>query len=450
MKKFWRKGEAVIRIMEKILGPGFYRNTRTAAEIKLLNPGREGRQKIREYYGMKFSRMLLILMFGILLFGILAFFHSAGTDNVGEVERSSYDGSEKTVTLEAETQDGYSETYEVNVSSQTYSPEEAAVRIQEEIGGMAGRILGKNCSPDHISCDLELPSRIDPGPIKLKWESSDPEVLETNGKLHNENIPEEGMTVTVRCFLACMDQTGMYETDIEVFPAETSVQEQFRALVTKALSKADEDTRTSGTMVLPSEVAGRSVSWNVPDSRTALKVLILFTLLAALSFVLEDKKFHKEVELRNLQMQADYPDILDKLVLLLGAGMTVRQAWDRITDDYSGCGRKKRYVYEEMILCSKDIKRGTSEQAAYDAFGRRCGGTQYPKLASLLSQNLRKGSNGLVRIFRQEAEESFDERKNYARRRAEEAGTKLLMPMFLMLVMILIIIMIPAFRTMIR
>lgn len=69
----------------------------------------------------------------------------------------------------------------------------------------------------------------------------------------------------------------------------------------------------------------------------------------------------------------------------------------------------------------------------------------YRKLGMLLSQNLRKGTKGLSQILQKEAAIAFEERKGIAKRLGEEAGTKLLGPMFLMLGIVLIIIIVPAF-----
>ena len=47
-----------------------------------------------------------------------------------------------------------------------------------------------------------------------------------------------------------------------------------------------------------------------------------------------------------------------------------------------------------------------------------------------------------------EAIQSFENRKSAAKRLGEEAGTKLLMPMMGMLMVVLVIVMVPAFLTM--
>jgi preprotein translocase subunit SecF len=63
----------------------------------------------------------------------------------------------------------------------------------------------------------------------------------------------------------------------------------------------------------------------------------------------------------------------------------------------------------------------------------------------VLSQNLKKGARGLTDLLETEAEASLNERKNHARKIGEQAGTKLLLPMILMLGIVLVILMVPVF-----
>ena len=55
-----------------------------------------------------------------------------------------------------------------------------------------------------------------------------------------------------------------------------------------------------------------------------------------------------------------------------------------------------------------------------------------------------KGTKDTAFLLGQEAELVIEEQKNRARRLGEEAGTKLLFPMLMMLMVILAVIMIPA------
>ena len=95
-----------------------------------------------------------------------------------------------------------------------------------------------------------------------------------------------------------------------------------------------------------------------------------------------------------------------------------------------------------------EMKGGANEGECYERFGERCGLPIYRKFAALLSQNLRKGTKGLALILKQEADNAFEERKSLAKKLGEEAGTKVLIPMFLMLAVVLVIIVVPAFLSM--
>jgi hypothetical protein len=62
----------------------------------------------------------------------------------------------------------------------------------------------------------------------------------------------------------------------------------------------------------------------------------------------------------------------------------------------------------------------------------------------LLISNLQKGNRGLCEQLEQEAETAFGERRLLAKRLGEEAGTKLLFPMMLMLGIVVVIVVFPA------
>ena len=78
---------------------------------------------------------------------------------------------------------------------------------------------------------------------------------------------------------------------------------------------------------------------------------------------------------------------------------------------------------------------------------KECESPVYRKFGMLLSQNLRKGTKGLTNLLQREAQEAFEERKNMAKKLGEEAGTKLMIPLFLMLAVVFVIVTVPAFLT---
>ena len=161
---------------------------------------------------------------------------------------------------------------------------------------------------------------------------------------------------------------------------------------------------------------------------------------------LEEKEQKMQAEKRRKeQLTYDYAEVISKLVLLAGAGMTIRRAWEKIAGDYQKkpCGGK-RYVYEEMVRTCAEMNTGVPERSAYERFARRCDTKEYLKLASLLSQNVKKGTTDILKLLEQESQSAFEQHKNLAKKKGEEAGTKLLFPMILMLMTVMAMLMFPA------
>jgi len=162
----------------------------------------------------------------------------------------------------------------------------------------------------------------------------------------------------------------------------------------------------------------------------------------------QDMELYKQCKLRNRELLWEYPEFVSKLQLLLCSGMSIRSAFFKIGKEYQKNlqkGGKKRYVNEELLLALRKMENGMSETEALEFFGRRCHLFCYKKMVSLIQQNLKRGTDGLRETLMKETKAAFEERKQAARRLGEEAGTKLLFPMMLMLGIVMVIIMIPAF-----
>ena len=108
-------------------------------------------------------------------------------------------------------------------------------------------------------------------------------------------------------------------------------------------------------------------------------------------------------------------------------------------------GGNRKYVYEELLIVVRKMENGMSEEEAYDYFAKKCDLICYKKLAAIIIQNVKRGTDGLKESLSTETKNAFEERKQTARKLGEEAGTKLLFPMIMMMGIVLIIIVIPAY-----
>ena len=87
------------------------------------------------------------------------------------------------------------------------------------------------------------------------------------------------------------------------------------------------------------------------------------------------------------------------------------------------------------------------QKKAYEELGEKCGILYYKTLSALLVQHLQKGSGDMGRILEEEAGKAQEIRRQQARILGEQASTKLLFPMILMLLVVFILLMVPAWLT---
>ena len=339
------------------------------------------------------------------------------------------------------------EEFSVTVSEQEYTEEELDAVFQEASEDLEKLILGENESLNEVRDDLELISEIPETGISVSWEIDNYEVMDLQGNLISENLTDDGTLVKLSASLLYGERQAVHEFYAKVYPTMISRAERQMSDLKEEIARADEETAAEDHLVLPDQINGERVEWSYTADTRAFAILILGAGTAAMICVSKDQSGKEEEKRRIRQMKTDYPQIINKFNLYIGAGMTIRRAWSCIADDYEKKRERygKRVAYEEMIYTLHEIQGGAPEGECYEKYGNRCGISRYRKFGTMLSQNLRKGSRGITDLLEREAEEAFEDRKNMAKKLGEEAGTKLMIPMFIMLSVVFVIVTVPAF-----
>lgn len=198
-------------------------------------------------------------------------------------------------------------------------------------------------------------------------------------------------------------------------------------------------------MKLPKEYEGQTIFWRKPLDATFVCFGILT--MAAVIFLKaahrQDAKRQKKM--RQESMEKDYAQIVSKFTMLLSAGLSVRNAWERIVMLDGGKRGGNHPVYEEMNRSMRQMQQGVSELEVYESFGISVGLIHYKKLMALFIMERKRGSNHLLETMNQEMLQALEEQKRKTRQQGEKTGTKLLLPMMGMLAVVFIMILVPAF-----
>lgn len=335
----------------------------------------------------------------------------------------------------------------VEVKEKQYTGEELP-KVFEKAGAILEKaILGDNSDLDQVRHNLNLIERIPDTGIHVSWETDNYEVINLLGELQQDRLTEEGTVVELKAFLSYGNEEAVHIFHANIFPPDLTKEEEQLKKLKNAIRKKEENSAGQNHLVLPDKLEGNPITWKYPADSRAAGVFVLGIVGAGAVFTLDRQKQKKKAKDRQRQLLTDYPQLISQLLLFLGAGMTVRRAWYKMSGEYAKRKHRKgsRAAYEEMSFTMHELQSGISEGECYERFGGRCGLAEYRRLGAFLSQNLRKGTKGLNELLQREAKDAFEDRKKRARRLGEEAGTKLLGPMMLMLAVVLIIIVVPAF-----
>ncbi|MCI9250199.1 MAG: hypothetical protein HFI22_00105 [Lachnospiraceae bacterium] len=434
------------RIWEKIKGrmPG---QEAVRQNLKLLHAGGDNAKEEELYYTEKINLLAKVLTAGVCI-AILAGVLSLREQDLKEgrfLPRQKYTYRQELLVTPEE---GETEEVTIEVEPKELSPEESRALLDQTLEEMESRILGENISLEEVRRDLKLIRKIEGLPIAIEWELDSFEVLNLDGSIRTEKLREEGSLVELTARLTYNGEEAVYRAYAKILPPVLSEKEEFMQELAGKLEELQETGGEKDQKELPAQVKGKRLTWEEKKSSSPLTILMLTLICAAALYGAKDRELVQKTKERERQMCRDYAQIVSKLVLLMGAGTAVRTAWEMIVRDYQAKREQEEaplhYAYEEMALALREMQNGVAEIKAYENFGLRCRIPCYMKLSVLLEQNLRKGNHGLTRLLKGEVQEAFEQRKELAVRAGEEAATRMLLPMILMLIVVMILILVPA------
>lgn len=413
---------------------------------KLYNP-RKLEQGILHYQTARLGLIYIILFVG----GLLALVMSQ--DYVNEmpldyvIERPEFGGGN--TFLEAVYQvesDGqlFEKTMPLVIKEQLPEPDEASRILNDKAEGFLMVMLGENVSPDRVTKDLRFIKEPFSEAITVSYSSLSKDVITDRGQL-KFNYLEHGQS---------------YPAEIEALFqfGETELTKVYTFTVYKPEQTADEQiglipemvVEESSRVVLPEATTNdMQISWKIPEEGISGGKIFLLTLLGGLVlYILKEQDLNQEIEERQDQILLDFPGVVNKLTILINAGMTLNRAWHKIVTDYQTYKKSDRILYEEMVHVSKELQMGVPEAIALEAFGKRCRSIEVIRLSSILVQNMKRGSHSLTVALKELSVEAWGIRTSNARKLGEKASTKLLIPMAISLVTVLLVVMAPTFMQM--
>lgn len=423
--------------------------------IRQLYPKSEAGRMIRKHKKQKSLIFTLMIVSSVLVFiPVFTIDRKQSRKPVKELHRNEAGYGSRAVTLDVATDSGYSDRITVNVNDRIYSDEELEEysRRLDEI--LWTQILGDNESAGYVTSELNLMDRVDGFPFDISWKSDKPQILSGSGTINKDKLKEEapgneGLPVMLCATCNYKDYSEDKMACVVLYPTPPNKRDAIKESIDLSIEASDADSRNDYDQKLPEYAADSPVRFYSSAINRGWAVLFFGTVSAFLIMALLDRKIKDRAESRRKQIEDDYPNILNQYALYHTAGMNPRTIWYNICNRYeenTGTdGKNRRYAYEEMITTKKMMEEGCGELNAYDEFARRTQTIRYRSFVNFVKQSVVKGSRDLDNILEEELGKAQRDKNNTVRMQASEAETKLLLPMFMMLVTVIAIVMIPAF-----
>ena len=447
------------------------------------------------------KRSIYCVLAGI-VFAIMSFLLNSNSIYIrpNEIERSSY-GTQKTpYTLKVDAENlAKNMEFSVSVSSKKYTREEAEEKFEEKFNELLVDMLNENENYENINSKLNFKTDLGDG-IKATYafepriveldivyqtvgaSYASPSIIATSSEVDNDefayyvkyrniidgsgNVNNEDFKLKEYCTghiliqfsTEIKDKEGSFRSEkymvpIRVVSKKLSPIESFKIAFKKEVEDSDKKTIDKDTIILPKIVQDFRVIYKDRKDFTFLLMPII-GILTAILLEAKDKEEEKEKVKRRIRLlELDFAQIISKILLYVSSGMTIRNSMIRLAENYQRSfkndeNKEKRVAYEELVVVKNKLASGYSEIGAYEEMAKNINMRTYTRFLNIIIQSIKNGNKDLKNILNMEVQDALYERKQNAKKLGEEAATKLVLPLMLMLSVIMVVIMVPAFMGM--
>lgn len=151
---------------------------------------------------------------------------------------------------------------------------------------------------------------------------------------------------------------------------------------------------------------------------------------------------HKKVRVREQNIMLELPELLNSIVLLVGAGETVQRAIIRCVNSRQEDAAHP--LYAELLKMTAEWDGGYSFQQAFENFSKRCAVQEVSIFTTTVLLNYRRGGADFVLSLRDLSRMLWEKRKAISRTRGEQASSKLVFPMVVIFLIVIVLVGTPA------
>lgn len=435
-----------------IIKRGSIQSVHLKKDLEMLSLGISKEKAYKEYIIQKLEFILLLFLLGTIICVFVKWQTNSHNliDKDGMITRNESGNASQEINLAVSAQGKSVEDITFSLESRIYTNQEIVSLYQEFLSPLKTKVLDKNTSFSDVVYPLNLINAVEGYPFYVEWRVSDLNVIDSTGIVNYQYEEKEKNHIILSAEITYEDFEETEEIDIWVTEKKLSEKESWHRDIMTAITTIKNNTKDQPQVQLPTEIGGIEVAWRERKQDVSILYFVGICAVTIVIYFLQDKDLHAKSLKRKKSILKEYPVIVNKLALYLGAGMTIRNAFLQITENYRNQKEDrviKNPIYKELVYSCNELQAGISEREVYEGFGKRIGLQEYTRLANILNQNLKKGNSTILIRLKEEGKVALNDRVLNKRKEGEEAESKLLLPMIMMLFVVMVMIMMPAFSS---
>jgi hypothetical protein len=194
---------------------------------------------------------------------------------------------------------------------------------------------------------------------------------------------------------------------------------------------------------------GTKIHWQPKRSGNGIIIVLIAFLGLAYLYKNKDARLEKAEKGARDSILRELPEFVNKLVLLLNAGMVFNHAFVKIVVDHDRLrGSEGSYFYSQLMqIIVKCRETNVTLQHEIRMFAVRTGIVEFMRLSNIINDSMTKGSD-LMKQLRMEGDSLWSARRKQMEEKGKIAETKLTFPLVLLLLVLVMITVAPALMEM--
>ena len=424
-----------------------------AGNCFVANVDTESEEQIRqrkEQFLKKQKKIILIEIIAGAVFLAFLIIRAAFLQDDILLSRNSFGQGSKEVQLSLKKDDKKKEiTYKLD--EQKLSAEEESKVYIQFFKKLKKIMMKNNTSLKQIQTPLNLPDTVDGYPFEITYELAEDGYIRLDGSINEEEQAKLKRGETYRTYIVVTARYGEYRKskkyEIRIVPKKNISQTNVFYKIQQYLKKEEQENRYSRDIKIPSVYKDIEITKRQENQGGISGILILFVTVCIFIPLHNYLKLQEEGKKCQEQAERDFPVIVHLLTLYMGAGLSFFSAVKRISQNYQKqreLDDSKKYAFEKMMRMEQQMSNGVSQREACQDWGMQFRTDSYQKLSLILIQSFTKGGREAAMLMEAEEREAFHKRIDRAKKEGEEASTRLLFPMILLLCQVMLLVMYPA------